>query len=149
MDGDGSLVPELVTLAQANAAVAVLVVLGLLAAPVAALLARRRGNDPLLAGLTIGGPPVLVGLMWLVYNAVTDSLGLDRIVNLVVNLILFVFVGALAGVFWSWLVARRAPAARNTGGDDEEENPPLIGALAGGPRPGRGPGGTQTFDEAT
>ena len=115
MDDSGRAVPELITLAQANAAVAALVVLGLLAAPVAALLARRRGNDPLLTSLMVGGPPVLIGLMWLVYNAVTDRLGLDRIVNLVANLALFVFVGALVGVFWTRLVARRAAGDENGG----------------------------------
>ncbi len=148
MDGGGRVVPELITLAQANAAVAVLVVLGLLAVPVAAFLARRRDGDPLLTGLMVGGPPILVGLMWLVYNAVTDHLGLDRIVNLVVNLGLFVTVGALAGLFWSRLVARRAPVATDTGGNDDEEGPPFIGAMAGGPKPSRGPGTAQTFDEA-
>jgi len=147
--GSGRVVPELITLAQANAAIVILVVLGLLAAPAAALFARKRGGDALLTGLMVGGPPVLVGLMWLVYNALTDRLGLDRIVNLAVNLGLFVFVGALVGVFWTRLVARRAPATQNTGGDEEEEGPPLVGAMAGGPKPSRGPGGAQTFDEAT
>lgn len=147
--GSGRVVPELVTLAQANAAVAVLVVLGLLAAPVAAFLARRRDGDPLLTGLMVGGPPILVGLMWLVYNAVTDRLGLDRLWNLGVNFALFVTVGGACGAGWVWLVARRAPMTTDAGGDDDEEGPPFIGAMAGGPKPSRGPGTAQTFDEAT
>lgn len=150
MDSNGGrVVPELITLVQANAAVAVLVFLGVLAAPFAALLARQRSGDPLLAGLMVGGPPVLVGLMWLAYNAITDRLGLDRLWNLAVNFALFVIVGGACGAGWVWLVARRAPATADTGGNDDEEGPPFVGAMAGGPKPSRGPGAAQTFDEAT
>lgn len=106
-------VPELVTLTQANAAIAVLVMLGLIAAPVAAFLARRKSGDPLLTALLVGGPPVLIGLLWLAYNALTDRLGLDRLVNLGVNLALFVAVGVLCGAGWAWLIARRQPPSHN------------------------------------
>jgi drug/metabolite transporter (DMT)-like permease len=37
-------------------------------------------------------------VMWTVYNAITSSLGLDTVKNLLVNLTLFVFVGIAAGI---------------------------------------------------
>jgi hypothetical protein len=108
--GDEQVIPELITQAQANALFGALFVLGLVLAPVAFLLARRRGGDGLLAALLWGGPPVLVGgVLWPIYNAITNRLGLDTVVNLLVNRGLFVVVGALVGVGWSWLIARRQP----------------------------------------
>jgi hypothetical protein len=57
----------------------------------------------------VGGPPVLLWVMWRVYNAITSRLGLDTVANLLVNLALFVIVGALCGAGWAWLMARRQP----------------------------------------
>jgi hypothetical protein len=127
--GDEQVIPELITQAQANALFGALFVLGLVLAPVAFLIARRRGGDGLLAALLWGGPPVLVGgVLWPVYNAITNHLGLDTVVNLLVNLGLFVVVGALVGVGWSWLIARRQPTPVLTTGEGDSETeggPPL------------------------
>ena len=53
----------------------------------------------LVFGIVIG---LLVGvgnyMLWTVYNAITDSLGLDTVKNLLVNLGLFVVLGSLIGV---------------------------------------------------
>lgn len=101
---------EIVTVAQADALFLALLALGVLAAPIAALLARRKGMDPLAAALATGGPLVLMGVMWRVYNAVTNRLGLDTVRNLLVNLALFVVVGVFCGAGWAWLTARRRDA---------------------------------------
>ena len=99
---------ELITQAQAEAAVRVLLVAGLLAGAVAFFVARRRsGGDPLRSALAAGGPPVLLWMLWRVYNAITERLGLDTVANLLVNLALFVTVGVLCGTGWAWLTARR------------------------------------------
>ncbi len=54
-------------------------------------------------GLTVG-----VGnfLLWTLYNALTEKLGLDTVKNLLVNLGLFVALGLLAGVGWGLWAAR-------------------------------------------
>jgi hypothetical protein len=101
---------ELVTVEQANVLFHGLLLLGLLAAPLAALLARRRRGDPLAAALAAGGPLVLIGVLWRVYNTVTNRFGLDTVANLLVNLALFVVVGVLCGAFWAWFLARRRGA---------------------------------------
>ncbi len=98
---------EFITEAQANALFWAVLLAGLIAGPLAAVIARRRGEDALLAGLLVGGPPVLLFVMWRVYNAITERLGLDTVVNLLVNLALFVIVGGACGVTWAYLIARR------------------------------------------
>ena len=80
--------------------------LGLIAGPVAWVMARRRGGAAMRAALAAGGGPVLIGVMWWVYNGITDRLGLDRVVNLLVNLVLFVGLGIAIGVGWAYLPVR-------------------------------------------
>lgn len=116
---------ELVTRAQADAFFLGVLLLGLLLAPVAGWLARRRSGDPLLAALLWGGPLVLIGVLWRIYNAITDRVGLDSVMNLAVNAVLFVVVGAVCGLGWTWLTARRhRPAAAGTTGDPGSTRPP-------------------------
>jgi hypothetical protein len=68
---------------------------------------RRRGAIyGLLAGLI--GP--LNWCMWRLYNAITDSVGLDTVRNLVINLVLFVVVGTVIGI-GSGLISRRVAIA--------------------------------------
>jgi hypothetical protein len=97
----------IVTRAQADALFAAMLVVGLVAAPVAFATARKRGGDGLAAALLWGGPLVLVGILWRVYNAITDRIGLDRVANLGVNLALFVTLGAACGFGWAKLAGRR------------------------------------------
>ncbi|MBC8103233.1 MAG: hypothetical protein H7Z41_11655 [Cytophagales bacterium] len=98
---------ELITRAQADTFFVVLLGVGFVAALSAGMLARRRGGDPLLGALFWGGPPLLIGLMWRVYNAITDRIGLDRVANLAVNFALFVAVGVACGLGWTAISARR------------------------------------------
>jgi len=125
------MVPELITVAQADVLFGALLVLGLVVAPIAFVVARRRGGDGATTALLVGGPPVLIGLLWPVYNAVTNRLGLDTVANLLVNLALFVVVGVTCGAGWAWLARRRGAAALRP-----DEN----AAIGGGPQPGRGLG---------
>lgn len=45
-------------------------------------------------------------LLWRVYNAITDRLGLDTVRNLLVNLVFFITLGAVAGWFVAWRMKR-------------------------------------------
>ena len=60
----------------------------------------RRGIG---VGMTVG-----IGnyLLWTLYNALTDKLGLDTVKNLLVNLGLFIALGLLAGAGWGVWAAR-------------------------------------------
>ena len=61
----------------------------------------------LVRGLAVG---LLVGVgnyaLWTVYNAITDKLGLDTVKNLLVNLVLFVVIGIVAGLAGAWWSGR-------------------------------------------
>lgn len=98
---------ELITQRQADVLFGVVLALGVIAAPMAAFVARRRRQSAPMAALAVGGPPVLVGLMWRVYNVVTDRLGLDTVKNLIVNAALFVLVGAICGVVWALVTTQQ------------------------------------------
>jgi hypothetical protein len=97
---------ELVTRAQADVLFTILPILGLIGGIVAGLLARRGGQNALAAAVLWGGPPVLIGILWRVYNAITDRIGLDRVTNLAVNFGLFIVVGILCGIIGAALGAR-------------------------------------------
>ncbi len=55
-------------------------------------------------GLAFGliAPAILV--LWFLYNAITAKLGLDRVVNVLANLVLFVVIGLVTG----WLIGKRS-----------------------------------------
>lgn len=113
------MIPELVTRAQADALMGGVPMLGLVAGAVAFAYVRRRGGDGLLYGLLWGGPPILAGVLWRVYNVITDRLGLDSVANLLVNLAMFVGLGALCGWGWVWLSGRRAKTTPNVADSTE------------------------------
>ncbi len=102
---------EMVTRAQANLLFTILPVLGLAAGVTVWLLARRQGGDAVSAALLWGGPLVLIGILWRIYNAITDRMGLDSVANLAVNFVLFVVVGSIVGLGWSALAARRGASS--------------------------------------
>jgi drug/metabolite transporter (DMT)-like permease len=84
------------------------VVLPLVGLIFGALLGVRRGNVKrgALQGLLLGIlGPVNFGL-WLVYNAITDRLGLDTVKNLLVNLALFVVLGVVTGLVAGQIMRR-------------------------------------------
>lgn len=63
----------------------------------------------LASGLIIG---LLIGVgnyvLWIVYNAITDRLGLDTVKNLLVNLALFIALGIIIGFAASFCQRSRA-----------------------------------------
>jgi len=71
-------------------------ILGLVIGAVAGI--RRSLKARMLAGLAIGllGPVVLAS--WRLYGAITDSLGLDSVKNLLLQIAIFAVFGALLGI---------------------------------------------------
>jgi hypothetical protein len=59
---------------------------------------RHNSRRGAILGVLVGLAGPLNLLMWRVYNAITDSIGLDTVRNLVINLILFLVSGAVIGV---------------------------------------------------
>jgi hypothetical protein len=84
------------------------VLLPVLGTAAGAALGARRGEPGRFAlfGLAAGLLGPLNLLLWRVYNAITDRLGLDTVRNLVVNLIVFVTAGLVIG-FAVGILARR------------------------------------------
>lgn len=115
------MIPEIITRPQADALMWAVLALGLVLGPVAGALARRGGNAPLPAALLWGGPPVLAGILWRVYNAITDRLGLDSVANLAINAALFIAVGAACGFAWTRLAS---PATREDTGNEPTKGAP-------------------------
>ena len=99
---------EMVTRAQADMLFTLLPILGLIGGSVAGLLARQGGRNAPAAAVLWGGPLVLIGILWRVYNAITDRIGLDRVANLAVNFGLFIVVGIICGVIGTALAAQGA-----------------------------------------
>ena len=94
--------PELITEHQAN----LLMLAVLAAAPLIGLAwgaATKRVGRSLGIGLLVG-----VGnyVLWTVYNAITERLGLDTVKNLLVNLALFAVIGIAAGLGTAWYTMR-------------------------------------------
>lgn len=78
---------------------------------------RRNVRRGVTLGLLAGMLGPLNWLLWRLYNALTDRNGLDTVWNLVVNLVLFVIVGAAIGFGVAW-------ARRKTTADVEKETIP-------------------------
>jgi hypothetical protein len=51
-----------------------------------------------LAGLLLGGLLTVIYAMWRMYGAITESLGLESVANLVLELVLFAVVGVLVAL---------------------------------------------------
>lgn len=65
--------------------------------------AKRAGQGLLLGVLAGAGNFAL----WMVYNAITEKLGLDTVANLFVNLGLFVVIGVMVGLGAGLFAARK------------------------------------------
>jgi predicted membrane protein len=57
----------------------------------------------MLRGALIGGMLTLVYGGWHLYGAITDSLGLDRLASLVLQLVVFAVIGAISGALLFWI----------------------------------------------
>ena len=70
------------------------------AAAIGGAFGRRKGDPKrgAIAGLTVGLLAPLNWALWRLYNAITDSEGIDTVRNVVINLILFVVLGFGIGV---------------------------------------------------
>ena len=101
---------EIITRPQADLLLNVVLGLGVLLAVVGALIAHRQNARPVWGAIAWGGPLVLAWLMWRGYNSITDRLGLDSVLNLVVNALLFVVVGMVCGFVWARFGAENKPA---------------------------------------
>lgn len=114
---------ELITDRQAETLFLFLLFIGLLVGMLAALFARRRGQNPWIAAISLGGPPILLWAMWRIYSAITDRLGLDTVRNLLVNAVLFVTVGAFCGVALALILRRGRDDTVPANGSDPPDGP--------------------------
>lgn len=118
---------EIVTVEQVQRLFLLLAVLAPLfgAALGAAIGARQRRPGPgARTGLLIGmaGPTNLA--LWMLYNAITDRLGLDTVKNVLVNLAVFALIGLAAGVAWARRMQPGQTAPSATPQDREHEASP-------------------------
>ncbi len=97
---------ELISLPQANHAMLALLVIAPIIGAIWGAFTKQ-----LVRGIVYG---VVIGFgnlaLWNIYNAITDRLGLDTVKNLLVNLGLFVAIGAIAG----YLIGRFEKPAKTT-----------------------------------
>lgn len=112
---------ELITLEQAESAFRALALVGpLLGAAVGAGLGARsrRVRAGTMAGLGWGLLGPAIWLLWRMYSAITDRLGMDTVLNLVVNLALFAAIGLASGMAIRMVRDRRRDAA-DAGADNQ------------------------------
>ncbi len=92
---------EIVDLAAVERLFRLLAIIGpLIGLAVGAVMGRRSGHlrQGTLAGLLIGLLGTLNWLMWRIYNAITESNGLDTVKNLLLNVGLFAAAGVILGL---------------------------------------------------
>jgi hypothetical protein len=108
---------EMVTVAQAERAIAMLAVvlppLGLLVGAVVGAVRRRLAGDAV-AGLLGGLAGPAIWVMWRVYDGIVGHYGLDSVRGLLVNLVVFAAIGLGIGLMLRALWHRRA--GQGTGG---------------------------------
>ena len=93
---------ELITRGQADLLFTALPALGLVAGLAGWAWRRKPG------WLALAGGALLVGLLWRLYNAIADRLGLDSVAHLALSAAVFVAVGVAAGRGWRALTLRGA-----------------------------------------
>ncbi len=92
-------------------------------------------------GLLIGLFGPLNWLLWRVFNLLTDRNGLDTVQNVLINLALFVVVGAVIGALWG-LALRRSKKT------PPPETGELVGAGVGSTPPPLSAGAARRFEES-
>jgi hypothetical protein len=93
-------------------------------------------------GLCVGLLGTLNWILWRLYNALTNANGLDTVKNVLINLVVFVGIGAALGFGFGY--ARRFWQLPPS----EEEGPALVGAGIGGPVPSGSSGAEHRIEEA-
>ncbi len=91
---------EIVDIGAVGRLFTLLAVVGpIIGAAIGAAVGRRRQDlrGGTLAGLGFGLLLTLNGLLWQIYNRITDATGIDSVKNVVVNFALFVTVGLALG----------------------------------------------------
>ena len=99
---------ELITRPQADTLIWGVAAFGVILGSLAALLARRRGQSAGKYGILVGGPLILCGVLWPLYNAIEDHFGLDSVAALALNGGLFVLIGAACGFGWTALFRKKS-----------------------------------------
>lgn len=94
---------EIVTAKQVDALFLTLAIAGPLIGAAVGWWRRRRPLSGMLWGLLLTANWTL----WRIYNAITDRLGLDTVRNLLVNVTLFVVIGAVTGYAMALRAQRR------------------------------------------
>jgi hypothetical protein len=89
---------ELVDANSVGAMLAVLSGVALALLVVFGLMAKSRGSAGAKRGALLSACGVLLYPLWAIYNRIEDHFGLDSVAALLINLALFVVVGALIGV---------------------------------------------------
>lgn len=111
---------ELITVEQAEAAFRLLALLGpLVGLVIGGAIGVRRGLivRRALIGLALGGLTALNYGLWRLYCLNTDRLGVDTVRNLVTNLVLFVMIGAVAGIAYGLLARRVSTTGMGSAGE--------------------------------
>jgi hypothetical protein len=123
---------EIVTIEQMDRLFLLLAIAApIIGALLGAALGRKKGRAHqvycVVIGLFVGllGPLNLI--LWKVYNAITNHLGLDSVKNLLVNLTLFAALGIGAGLAAGYMARKR--------GSDPDSGMSPLGAGIGGPTP--------------
>jgi len=107
----GTDMKELVTVEQAERAIAIIAValpiVGILAGALAGAL-RRRLAAGLAIGVLCGAAGPAVWALWRMYNGIVGRYGLDSVRGLLVNLALFIAIGLLLGLAIGLIWRRQA-----------------------------------------
>jgi hypothetical protein len=93
-------------------------------------LRRRAVSRGAARGLLLGALGTANWALWRMYSALTDHFGLDSVLNLLLNLGIFLVLGAAAGLVIGAMMRKRAHAetggprpAGGSGGANDTQNP--------------------------
>ena len=92
---------EIVTMGQMNRLFLILAILTPMVGVANYLLQSRRGSErasSIRASIFLGLLGPINFLLWNMYNAITDKLGLDSVRNLIINVVIFAAIGVVAGI---------------------------------------------------
>ena len=139
---------ELITRPQANGFFIAILMIGMVT--VFVMLSKTKSRPK---ALLYGGPLVLVGILWWIYNAITDLIGINTVLNLGVNAILFLIVGLGCGIWYrknyqslQSTLSQDIMQDLENSEEDQDKGGILVGVLPTNPKGTSGEG--RTFEEA-